>query len=438
MGSEPGNWFVRDDFDVVGPITEAAMRKRVMASSSPTLFVRQGESDWHAADAIRLKFAELAANGIYVKFDGVPQGPFTFTRAYEILVSAPTNGTEVRTGVSGVWLPAEVWLGKVHELKRQRAALTEPAIPVEMESEPELETMSAAARAAASMRKTFHLADNSKQPISPRSKWAIGVCLAVIGFGFVAWVNIRGYQRRHLSAIYTIDAGYGNWQRPPIDPAREVTAAPLKVVAGMLFRPTFDTTLGIVNGGTAFAAKVPQREGMLILSSLQLLGPAGGLKSVATAQQCKSLTLTDCLAGPPAVVVPMQPITLTKSAAFPEYSVHGDVLIAIVPENALGTSPALSLSPEIPKLGDPVWLVADVIKHDSLSHRARVLSIEDDWIVYAFETPVLALQATNGAPVMNASGDVIAIHSGGGEDHGRTIGVGSPVAKFLDYLLTEL
>ena len=277
MGAEPSNWFVKDEGDIAGPLTEAEMRQLVMQSSRRSLFVRQGSSAWYPAEVIRNKINALANNGIYVLANGTAEGPFTFTKAYEVLQAPKYTDAAVRTGLNGDWFPAHLWLAKVEELKRERALQNDRG------------PMSGAMTDVANLASKFleqidkpgaynpglpaHASPTVKSRTSQRKPFisktianAAGIVLIVGGVGFAAWTTLHAYQCRHIAVQYRIDVRH----EPVSSSPKIATSGSMKIVPGQLFRPTFTTSLGRVNAGTAFTAKVPGRDVTLIISALQL------------------------------------------------------------------------------------------------------------------------------------------------------------------------
>jgi hypothetical protein len=125
-------WFVKDDSGVRGPISEAQLRAIVKQSSNPRLQVKQGNSEWHPAAVIRKKMDQLVASGIYIQCAGIAEGPFTISKANQLLQTVSIDGVEVRTGESGKWVSATAWLKAVRKLERKRQAKQneEPIAPV--------------------------------------------------------------------------------------------------------------------------------------------------------------------------------------------------------------------------------------------------------------------------------------------------------------------
>ncbi|MEM1070038.1 MAG: DUF4339 domain-containing protein, partial [Planctomycetota bacterium] len=113
-------WFLKLEDEIRGPLTESEMRKAIRATNSDRLFVRQGESDWHPASTIRKKLDALSANGVYIRFKQVAEGPFTLKKAYELLQTVSTSGIRVRTGTDGKWISARKWIQAVDRIKQKK------------------------------------------------------------------------------------------------------------------------------------------------------------------------------------------------------------------------------------------------------------------------------------------------------------------------------
>jgi hypothetical protein len=92
----------------------------------------------------------------------------------------------------------------------------------------------------------------------------------------------------------------------------------------------------------------------------------------------------------------------------------------------------LKLAAAAPKVGDSVWLLAQVPEGappSQLLHHAVVRSSTDQALQYAFDNVGLNLQGTSGAPVVNAAGEVVGTNLGGGTLPGKLIGVGNSLAS---------
>lgn len=120
QGQPSAEWFVQDDEGTRGPFSEAELREIVQQSADPQLLVKQGNSEWHPAAVIRQKMEQLAARGIYIRCGKVAEGPFTMTKARELLKTVSSDGIKVRTGERGEWVPASQWLDAIRKLERKR------------------------------------------------------------------------------------------------------------------------------------------------------------------------------------------------------------------------------------------------------------------------------------------------------------------------------
>ena len=436
------------------------------------------------------------------------------------------DGIEVRTGADGLWVPVDVWLAKIHDLRRTQEnelqSLANPLQSASKESKPSniaaqpkgefknndaaipiMTVVEAADVIQSSLPSKIFMAkliDYEVEPIasqpirvqasivkpnwdsadqsfshnralarpanSGRDKKSSGnlisklasVAISVVLFlGIVGWKGYARFQRRHIGDSYQSDSRAGGIQSTSSEPSSGiirtnprrpmgVPSAAMRVEArvslGSLFRPTFRTPQGDVNAGTAFAAKVPRANKTMIISAMHLFGPAGGLTadipSIQLANEWQGLTLEEFRTGKMHRDLPIKPIVFPLAKPFPESSPSGDVAACILPEFYLFQSSALNLSSHVPSAGTRVWLAADVIGNTSLVHSAIVVGVDDGWLLYRFDEPNLQLQATSGAPVVDDSGNVIAVHAGGSEQNGQMIGIGTSVNKFYTSILGAL
>jgi hypothetical protein len=73
--------------------------------------IRQGESQWYSSSVVAEKFEQLADQGIYVRRSGQVEGPYTASRAVEVLQEHPA--AEAREGRNGTWVPAPAYLSQL-------------------------------------------------------------------------------------------------------------------------------------------------------------------------------------------------------------------------------------------------------------------------------------------------------------------------------------
>lgn len=205
-----------------------------------------------------------------------------------------------------------------------------------------------------------------------------------------------------------------------------VPTAPVLSAADAVCRPTFKVDSTSYDAGTAFRVAGPRP---FVLTAQHLFGPDGGLAAVVPWQdmpaRARMVRCTPIAGG--------QPLSGASALAVPGAHAMGsddangaldDVAIFRAPP-ADGTARGLALAVAPPKEGDPVWLIAAVQGSASSVHPAHVLTTERGALLFAYEDPKLDLDATSGAPVVDADGHVVGLNLGGGydSDAGTVIGV---------------
>ena len=128
-----------------------------------------------------------------------------------------------------------------------------------------------------------------------------------------------------------------------------------------------------------------------------------------------------------AIVLP-----LPRAGRLGTQSRSGDV-VAILASAAAKLQPQ-PLADRLPASGEPVWLAARVLSGappDKRLHAATAKGVEAGW-----SSPLRVRESENRnsappqAPVLNAAGEVVAIHAGSASEGEKLIGVGTPVTKF--------
>ncbi|RZL84115.1 MAG: serine protease [Sphingomonas sp.] len=209
------------------------------------------------------------------------------------------------------------------------------------------------------------------------------------------------------------------------------TTQAVAIAAKSVCRPTFKVDTVSYQAGTAFLLRGARP---LLLTAHHLFGPEGGLEKPVTWQDmpahaqlltCKPIGGGASVSGQTAVAVPdahaMSPDD--QSGAINDVAVFRSSS-----ENSSAVYLALSTTP--PKEGDTVWLIAEVRGSNSPLHAAHVVGFQNGALVFAYDDSKLDLQATSGAPIVNAKGEVVGLNLGGGYDaEAKTvIGVGDGLA----------
>ena len=218
-------------------------------------------------------------------------------------------------------------------------------------------------------------------------------------------------------------------------------ATPPRLEENSLFRPVFYTQSGQIQAGTAFSVRTNQADTRILLSALHLLGPDGGhtetIHPANIGREVKSIELYGLFSDEFVLETPTVVINIKDTAPLGEYSENGDVVaFELLPNNQFNS---LRLASSLPARGEPVWLAAQVLDGappNQQLHLGEFLGIDGDGdFIVQFANKKLDLQATSGAPVLNADGEVVAINLGGWTEAGFMIGVGNPVTKFRAALL---
>ncbi len=204
--------------------------------------------------------------------------------------------------------------------------------------------------------------------------------------------------------------------------AANAMAEPPKVVVDTICRPTFELTDRSLSAGTAFLMETGvEKQPIVLVTAHHLLGPMGGLSTeVAWNDVPKSVKRASCKT----IVTPAQswtgaPLAIPGAASFNNQTKDGLRDIALLTVQEKPTAKALKLAPALPKLGDTVWLVAQLASgapKDKLLFKAKVVRVQDLALNYLVDDPdrTFDLRATSGAPVVNERGEVVAVNLAGG------------------------
>ncbi len=206
---------------------------------------------------------------------------------------------------------------------------------------------------------------------------------------------------------------------PPADPAVDPAA---------LLRPTFETTVGVSSAGHAFLVAHGGKN--VLVSAHHVLGRPGGLKRQIEWNEVPTVVTKVTARSAGKEVVSTKPLAIEGAKPLEPKDPSADLSAFLVTDTA--GVPPMSLAATAPKTGDFVWLFAEVTGFtgkDRRLHRASVSAATDKELRYIFADSDLKLQATSGAAVVNAKGEVVAVNLGGGKNVGLVFGVGNPVSS---------
>ncbi|MEM9479832.1 MAG: hypothetical protein AAGA58_09295 [Verrucomicrobiota bacterium] len=226
-------------------------------------------------------------------------------------------------------------------------------------------------------------------------------------------------------------------------PVTELIAARPKLPENFVFRPVFRTLEGSFSAGTAFYAET-SGGAKLLLTAAQLFGPAGGyfreFHPGGPSSPLTGLGLQDAFTGEARFDPRARPLAL-PAASFGRASKSGDVAAFVLEGEELidGLEISLNDSPPIAP-GDTIWIVAPLDpKASARLYLGEVTDISDGYVHYKLSISELESSSVAGAPVVNDSGQLVAVHSAGAKlDDGTILGAGTPLSRFVPHLRDAL
>ena len=199
-------------------------------------------------------------------------------------------------------------------------------------------------------------------------------------------------------------------------------ADPPKTVVDSICRPTFEMKDRSLSAGTAFLMESGvEKQPVVLVTAHHLLGPMGGLSTeVAWNEVPRQVKRASCQSiAAAAQSWTGMPIAIPGAASFNNQTKEGLRDIALLAVSGKPVARPLKLAAAEPKLGDSVWLVAQLVSgapKDQLLFKAKVVQVQDLALNYLVDDPsgTFDLRATSGAPVVNERGEVVAVNMAGG------------------------
>lgn len=224
--------------------------------------------------------------------------------------------------------------------------------------------------------------------------------------------------------------------------AAHTAAAPSPTVQNAICSPVFQADGRAFSAGTAFALELPQpAPRTLLVTAIHIFGPTGGLdEQIPAVELSRRVSLAGCKAvGLDEIWYAGRALTLLDAHAMDDGPYRDLAAFALDTTGAPIHPVRLKLAATAPKVGDSVWLLAQVPEGalpNQLLHHAVVRSSTDKALQYAFDNAGLNLQGTSGAPIVNAAGEVVGTSLGSGTLLGKLIGVGNSLASVRALLIS--
>lgn len=177
--------------------------------------------------------------------------------------------------------------------------------------------------------------------------------------------------------------------------------------------PEFRTTEGSRSAGTASLVKIAGSFQAYFVTVRHLLGPAGGFAQQVSQEQVpnfvSSISLTQLWGG--AHTYNVQGLSVQKTTD------ENDPLFEIAAFKAsdANSDDAVTISPTLPSVGSPIWIIAHVrggVPQGQYMHPAKVTDSGQKWLVCEFDNPQIITNGASGAPVINSEGQLVGVYKG--------------------------
>ena len=209
-----------------------------------------------------------------------------------------------------------------------------------------------------------------------------------------------------------------------------------------VFQPTFHTDVATMEAGKGFLLQPEGCPTPLLVTALRLLGVGGSLPAQIPASELRTRVLDvtiERITGP-ALRLSLTAISVTPASAAPccegnAASGPGDFAAFELPASLARWTLAIAGKP--PAAGDHVFLLTpgNSGRTKGMRHEAVIESRASGYLFYEFLEPDLEIDAAAGAPIVNAAGELVAMHVAR-EMQGRRPGRGlaNPVGRWLEPL----
>jgi hypothetical protein len=218
-----------------------------------------------------------------------------------------------------------------------------------------------------------------------------------------------------------------------------VPVSNLESQENFVFRPRFRAKDGEFSAGTAFVATSSFSKKPFLITALHLIGPAGGYyeqaRSESLRQTINGLSVREMFTDQVVSDFAVSALEIIDAAPLGVDSIAGDVAVFRLETSDTELIPAKLADGNSPvTVGDTLHLVYAVPGKETRIHKVTVSEERDGLLVYFFEDKEISLRGAGGAPLLNAKGEVAAVHLGNGKETEQVFGIANPVSRFRSRL----
>jgi len=237
---------------------------------------------------------------------------------------------------------------------------------------------------------------------------------------------------------------YESW----LDVTHPDTPAP-SVPDGFVVRPLFTSGMDSVIGGYAFAVRMDNSQKPILLTALHVMDEMIKQKGIDCSDANTGYTgrelpsvITEVgvydVFAPNWMLEPLGsagPMLVLPGARTHDEEPYSDRDIAAFRVQDIGQLNPVPLAQRVPRVGDPVWQVAQSVgKKGKKLFKAVVVEATDRSMVFKFENLEEELKYTSGSPYVNKEGEVVGISVGGGVFKEQKLGHANHVENIRRHL----
>ena len=193
--------------------------------------------------------------------------------------------------------------------------------------------------------------------------------------------------------------------------------------------------------GTGFVVQAGDNGPLVHVTAVRLVDPEVASLDIATAESLRTIVsdvvVTDAFGATDNIFELGTVIAAAELDLSPDPALATELMVVRGGGSARRYRP-LPLAEDPPRVGQEIWLATAAFGGASPSqpvHRAEVTDVDGaGFVTYAFENERLSLEAAAGAPLLDADGQVIAVHLHDRSADGRVLGQGvrtHPLRSFL-------